>query len=112
MPSPAMHVTITVCMYTLAAVIMTSLSRADSTLYFETINLNTQANWYTDKPEGKDLPILSLQQLEKDTFFIGLEHKAMFVDRQGRLKPSALQASQLTFDKPSERMGEYNLCVN
>ena len=104
-PSPEMHVTITVCMYTLAAIIMTSLHRADSTLYFETINLNTQANWYTDKPEGKDLPILSFQQLEKDTFFIGLEHKAVFVNRQGRLKPSALQASQLTFDKPSERMG-------
>ena len=66
-----------------------------------------EANWYTDKPEGKDLPILSLQQLEKDTLFIGLERKATFVDRQGRLKPSALQASQLTFDKHSERMGEY-----
>ena len=104
-----MQVTITVCMYTLAAVKVTSLSRADSTLYFETINLNTQANWQTDKPEGKDLPILSLQQLEKDTFFIGLQHKAMFVDRQGRLKHSALQASQLTFDKQSERMGEYSV---
>ena len=108
MPSPAIHVTIAVCMYTLATVIITSLCRADSTLYFETINLNTQANWQTDKPEGKDLPILSLQQLEKDTFFIGLEHKAMFVDRQGRLKPSALQASQLTFEKQSERMCEYS----
>ena len=108
MPSPAMHIAITVCMYTFVAVIMTSLCRADSTLYFETINLNTQENWQTEKPEGKDLPILSLQQLEMDTFFIGLEHKASFVDRQGRLKPSALQASQLTFDKQSERMGEYN----
>ncbi len=82
------------------------LSRPDSSLHFETINLNTQANWYTDKPDGKDLPILSLLQLEKDTFFVGLEHKAMFVDRQGRLKPNSLQASELNFDKPSERMGE------
>ncbi len=80
--------------------------RSDSSLYFETINLNTQANWYTDKPDGKDLPILSLQQLEKDTFFVGLEHKAMFVDRQGKLKPNTVQASELNFDKPSERMGE------
>ena len=79
---------------------------ADSSIYFESINLNTASNWYTDKPDGKDLSILSLQQLEKDTFFVGLEHKAMFVDRQGKLKPSQLQASELNFDKPSERMGK------
>ncbi|XP_064394786.1 mitogen-activated protein kinase kinase kinase kinase 5-like [Halichondria panicea] len=84
---------------------------ADSSIYFESINLNTASNWYTDKPDGKDLSILSLQQLEKDTFFVGLEHKAMFVDRQGKLKPSQLQASELNFDKPSERMVHLSNCV-
>ena len=43
------------------------------TLSFNTLNINSHASWFTDKPEGKDLPVLCVQQLEKDTIFIGLE---------------------------------------
>ena len=52
-----------------------SLSRADGNVVFDTMNLNTQANWYTDQPaiECKEVPVLCLQQLEKDTIFLGLE---------------------------------------
>ena len=44
-------------------------------MVFDTMNLNTQANWYTDQPatECKEVPVLCLQQLEKDTIFLGLE---------------------------------------
>lgn len=48
--------------------------RADGKLIFNTMNLNTQASWYTDeKPEGRDLNVLCLQQLERDTFFVGID---------------------------------------
>ena len=41
---------------------------------FNTMNLNTQASWYTDeKPEGRDISVLCLQQLEKNTFFVGFD---------------------------------------
>ena len=52
-----------------------SLSRTDGNVVFDTMNLNTQANWYTDQPaiECKEVPVLCLQQLEKDTIFLGLE---------------------------------------
>ena len=40
---------------------------------FDTLNLNSQASWFIDKPEGKDLPVLCVQQLEKDTIFIGMD---------------------------------------
>ena len=49
------------------------LSRKDGNIIFDTLNLNTQANWYTDEPECKEVPVLCLQQLEKDTIFLGLE---------------------------------------
>ena len=48
-------------------------SSADETILFETLNLNSQASWYSDKPEGRPLNVLCLQQLEKDTIFIGME---------------------------------------
>ena len=41
-------------------------------MIFDTYNLNTQASWYTDQPEGKEVNILCLQQLEKNTFFVGM----------------------------------------
>lgn len=48
--------------------------RKDGNIIFETLNLNTQANWYTDDPpESSAVPVLCLQQLEKDTIFLGLE---------------------------------------
>ena len=46
---------------------------ADGTNLFETLNLNSQASWYTEQPEGKALHVLCLQQLEKDTIFIGMD---------------------------------------
>lgn len=47
---------------------------AGGRLIFDTMNLNTQASWYTDdKPEGRDANVLCLQQLERDTFFIGID---------------------------------------
>ena len=45
----------------------------EGSLIFDTLNLNSQASWFIDKPEGKDLPVLCVQQLEKDTIFIGLD---------------------------------------
>ena len=46
----------------------------DGNIIFDTLNLNTQANWYTDDPpESSEVPVLCLQQLEKDTIFLGLE---------------------------------------
>ena len=52
-----------------------SLDSTDGNVVFDTMNLNTQANWYTDQPavECKEVPVLCLQQLEKDTIFLGLE---------------------------------------
>ena len=48
------------------------LFRNDGRLLFDTMNLNTQACWYTaDKPASRDLDVLCLQQLEKNTFFVG-----------------------------------------
>lgn len=50
------------------------LFRPAGNLIFDTVNLNTQASWYTEeKPEGRDVNLLCLQQLEKDTFFIGVD---------------------------------------
>ena len=45
----------------------------EGTTLFDTLNLNSQASWYADQPDGKSLHVLCLQQLEKDTIFIGLE---------------------------------------
>ena len=45
----------------------------DGTLLFEALNLNSQASWYSDQPEGRPLNVLCLQQLEKDTIFIGMD---------------------------------------
>ena len=40
---------------------------------FNTINLNSTSNWYNDGFENRDVEILSLQQLEKDTIFVATE---------------------------------------
>ena len=37
---------------------------------FNTINLNSTFNWYSDGHESNEIEILSLQQLEKDTIFV------------------------------------------
>ena len=56
------------------------MSRLDGNVIFDTMNLNTQANWYTDQPaECKEVPVLCLQQLEKDTIFLGLERILILV---------------------------------
>ena len=41
-------------------------------MIFDTYNLNTQASWYTDQPEGREVNVHCLQQLEKNTFFVGI----------------------------------------
>ena len=48
-------------------------SSLDGRLVFNTLNLNSQASQFVDKPEGKELPVLCVQQLEKDTIFVGLD---------------------------------------
>ncbi|CAI8010512.1 Mitogen-activated protein kinase kinase kinase kinase 5, partial [Geodia barretti] len=83
----------------------------EGTTLFDTLNLNSQASWYADQPDGKSLRVLCLQQLEKDTIFIGLERAAKFVGRNGQLKPSTIQASHITFDKTSEHMVFLSNCV-
>lgn len=83
----------------------------DGTVLFETLNLNSQASWYSDQPEGRPLNILCLQQLEKDTIFVGMERAAKFVSRDGQLKPSSLQANHISFDKNSEHMVYLSNCV-
>lgn len=83
----------------------------NDSVIFDTLNLNSQASWFTDKPEGKPVNILCLQQLEKDTIFIGMERYAKFVDRHGQLKSSTLQASQLVFEKKSDHMVYLSNCV-
>ena len=45
----------------------------DGTILFDTLNLNSQASWYSDQPEGRPLNMLCLHQLEKDTVFIGMD---------------------------------------
>ena len=40
---------------------------------FNTINLNSTSNWYNDGYENKELEVLSLQQLEKDSIFVATE---------------------------------------
>jgi hypothetical protein len=59
------------CYYTKCS----SLSRADGNVVFDAMNLNTPDNWYPDQPiiECKEVPVLCLQQLEKNTIFLGLE---------------------------------------
>ena len=71
------------------------------------MNLNSGSNWFTDSnPEATPCSVLCLQQLEKDTIFVGTDRVAKFVDRTGNLKSSSQQASQLTFERKSEHMGK------
>jgi hypothetical protein len=57
------------------------LSRADGNVVFDTMNLNAQADRYTDQPavECKQVPVLCLQQLEKDTIYLGLERILVYM---------------------------------
>jgi len=55
------------------SIVFCPFSSLDGTLIFNTLNLNSQASWFTHKQEGKDLPVLCVQHLEKDTIFIGLD---------------------------------------
>lgn len=73
---------------------------------FDILNLNSGSNWFTESnPEATPCSVLCLQQLEKDTIFVGTDRVAKFVDRNGVLKSSSQQASQLTFERKSEHMG-------
>lgn len=47
----------------------------DGQYIFDTLNLNTQASWNTEdkREEGVEISILELQQVEKNTFFIGTD---------------------------------------
>lgn len=83
----------------------------DGSVLFDTMNLNSQASWFTDKPEGKELPVLTLQQLERDTIFIGIDRYAKFVDRNGILKSSSVQANQIVFERKSDHMVYLSNCV-
>ena len=55
------------------------------------------------------LPV-ALNQLEENAVLIGYDKYAKFVDKQGKLKPSNKQASQLSFDNKAQAVGKaYNL---
>ena len=78
---------------------------------FDILNLNSGSNWFTESnPEATPCSVLCLQQLEKDTIFVGTDRVAKFVDRNGVLKSSSQQASQLTFERKSEHMGMLQSC--
>ena len=54
------------------------LCRQVGGVVFNTINLNSTSNWYNDGYENRELEILSLQQLEKDTIFVATESILFF----------------------------------
>ena len=78
---------------------------------FDNVNLNSGTNWFDSNPEVAPCSVLCLQQLEKDTIFVGTDRVAKFVDRNGVLKSSSQQASQLTFERKSEHMVYLTNCV-
>lgn len=51
------------------------------------------------------LPV-ALNQLEENAVLIGYDKYAKFVDKQGKLKPSNKQASQLSFDNKAQAIGK------
>ena len=64
---------------------------------FETINLNLGSNFYKP-PSGSKIRPCTFHQVEENAVLIGYERYVKFVDKQGKLKPSSKQASQLSFD--------------
>lgn len=55
------------------------------------------------------LPV-ALNQLEENAVLIGYDKYAKFVDKQGKLKPSNKQASQLSFDNKAQAIGKAYIC--
>lgn len=49
---------------------------------------------------------MALNQLEENAVLIGYDKYAKFVDKQGKLKPSNKQASQLSFDNKAQAIGK------
>lgn len=82
-----------------------STDSSSGSVCFDNVNLNSGTNWFDSNPEVAPCSVLCLQQLEKDTIFVGTDRVAKFVDRNGVLKSSSQQASQLTFERKSEHMG-------
>ena len=56
------------------------------------------------------LPV-ALNQLEENAVLIGYDKYAKFVDKQGKLKPSNKQASQLSFDNKAQAIGKAYICI-
>ncbi|KAJ7380396.1 hypothetical protein OS493_008853 [Desmophyllum pertusum] len=44
--------------------------RPDGNLHFESVNLNSLSNWFTEPPEGKRLEVDTVDHLEKDTVLV------------------------------------------
>ena len=81
--------------------------------HFDMANLNSQANWYMEeaKAAGNRILPVALNQLEENAVLIGYDKYAKFVDKQGKLKPSNKQASQLSFDNKAQAIVRLQDCV-
>ena len=60
---------------------------------------------------GNKIVPCTLNQLEENAVMIGYDKYAKFVDKQGHLKPSNKQASQLSFEYQASAIGELGLFV-
>ncbi|XP_067939192.1 mitogen-activated protein kinase kinase kinase kinase 5-like isoform X2 [Watersipora subatra] len=85
---------------------VTASNEGGSTVKFDTINLNTSVQWYTSEEYSshKYLDASNITQLEKDTVLVCYDKHVKIVSRNGRLKSSSKQASQLTFHFPIQAL--------
>ena len=61
---------------------------------------------------GNKIIPCTLNQLEENAVMIGYDKYAKFVDKQGNLKPSNKQASQLSFEHSASAIGQsVSMCV-
>ncbi|KAK2185434.1 hypothetical protein NP493_236g01005 [Ridgeia piscesae] len=84
-----------------------------SHLKFDKINLNSSSSWFTEIGSGeKQLNVVNVAQLEKDTILVCYDNLVNVVSMSGRLKSSRHQAAELHFDFPVDSLGDYIiLCV-
>ncbi|KAF6026807.1 MAP4K1 [Bugula neritina] len=77
-----------------------------TTIKFDCINLNSSVQWFTeeDYSNHKYLDTSNVTQLEKDTVLVCYDKCVKVVSRNGRLKSSSKQASQLSFHFPIQAL--------
>ena len=59
-------------------------------------------------PGGSKIRPCTFHQVEENAVLIGYERYVKFVDKQGKLKPSSKQASQLSFDNKGHAFGKHS----